>query len=54
MMRGNTSEVKTLTTVETRLPRDLYERLASKATEGERSIAAELRLAVRAYLKQAA
>lgn len=51
MMSGNETEVKRLTSVETRLPRDLYERLVEKARVNERSVAAELRRAVRVYLE---
>lgn len=53
MMPRKKTEVK-LYTVETRLPDKLYERLVSQAAENDRSIAAELRIAVRTHLLRAA
>lgn len=47
------SEVK-LYDVETRLPEKAYLQFLERAAENERSVAAELRIAVRKHLKAAA
>jgi hypothetical protein len=39
-----------LITVQTRLDPDVHQRLEEKSAQGERSVAAELRLAVRAWV----
>lgn len=42
---------ETTATVPVRLPRDLRDRLEARAREGERSLAGEVRLALRRHLE---
>lgn len=53
-VRKSRDEVERPTQVATILDPDLYEALATRASQNERSIAAELRVAVKTYLKEAA
>lgn len=50
---GTKREIASLVTVETRLPQATAERLKSLAVLHDRSVAAEIRVAVNAHLKAA-